>query len=112
MPALLALPALALVMLGAHFYRAASWSVALACLAMVLLLARRRPWVPRAMQAAMLLGSLQWLWSAFWLVQQRMTLGQPWQRMAVILLAVALGTAASALVFRHTRVRQWFAPGP
>jgi len=109
MPALLALPALALVVLGAHFYRAASWPVALACLALVLLLARRRPWVPRLIQAAMLVGTLQWLWTAFWLVQQRQTLGQPWQRMAFILLVVALVTATCALVFRNASVRQWFA---
>ena len=109
MPALLALPALALVVLGAHFYRAASWPLMLACLALLLLLAWRRPWVPRLMQAAMLLGAVEWLWSAFWLVQQRMALGQPWVRMAIILLAVALCTATSALVFRHPHLRRWFA---
>lgn len=109
MPALLALPALALVMLGAHFYRAASWPSVLACLALLSVLLWRRPWVPRLMLVAMLLGSLQWLWSAFWLVQQRQALGQPWQRLAFILLAVALATVASTLVFRNARVRQWYA---
>lgn len=107
----LALPALALLVLGAHFYRAAQWPLVLACLALVLLLAWRRPWVPRVMQLALLLGTMEWLWSALWLVQQRLALGQPWRRLAFILLVVALATAASALVFRRTRVRQWFAPG-
>ena len=81
----------------------------LACLALLLLLAWRRPWVPRLMQVAMMLGTAEWLWSAFWLVQQRMALGQPWIRMAIILLVVALCTAASALVFRHAGVRRRFA---
>jgi hypothetical protein len=97
------------VLLGAHFYRAAAWPLVLACLVLLSLLAWRRPWVPRLMQAAMLLGALQWLWTAFWLVQQRLSLNSPWQRMAFILLAVALGTAAGALVFRHAKVRRWFA---
>ena len=81
----------------------------LACLALLLLLAWRRPWVPRLMQVAMMLGTAEWLWSAFWLVQQRMALGQPWIRMAIILLVVALFTAASALVFWHAGVRRRFA---
>jgi len=40
------------------------------------------------------------------LAQQRLALGQPWQRMALILLAVAVFTAASALVLNQRRVRQ------
>ena len=39
------------------------------------------------------------------LVQQRLALGQPWQRMALILCAVAAFTAASALVFRSAALR-------
>ena len=69
----------------------------------------------RTLQLGLLLGTAEWLWSAFSLVQQRLALGQPWKRLALILLAVALGTAASALVFRHPSLRRRFgsrrAPG-
>lgn len=102
----LALPALALALLGAHFYRAAAWPlVALAAVLLVLLLAWPRRWVARTVQAALALGALEWLWTAFGLVQARLALGQPWQRMAIILVGVALFTAATALVFRNRRLR-------
>ena len=108
MTALLAFPALAFVLLGAHFYRASAWLGLVACVLLLLLLAWRRPWVPRMLQLGLLLGAVEWLWSGAWLVQQRLALGQPWKRLALILLVVALCTAASALVFRHEGLRRRF----
>ncbi|MDP1646729.1 MAG: hypothetical protein Q8M01_00795 [Rubrivivax sp.] len=109
MPALLLLPALALSLLGAHFYRASAWPLVLACGVLVVLLARPRLWVARLVQTALVLGSAEWLWTALLLVQQRLALGQPWLRMALILGAVAAFTAASALVFRSAALRARFA---
>lgn len=110
MPALLlTLPTLSLTVLGAHFYRADELLLlALCALLLVLMLAWRRVWVVRLLQLGLMLGAAEWLWTIFLLVQQRLALGQPWQRMALILLAVALVTALSALVFRHPRLRQRF----
>ena len=105
MRALLLLPALALSLLGAHFYRASAWPLVLACGVVVVLLAWPRRWVARLVQVALLLGAAEWLWTAYLLVQQRLALGQPWQRMALILCAVAAFTAASALVFRSAALR-------
>lgn len=110
MHALLILPTLALALLGAHFYRAGTWPAVGVCVALViLLLLWRRPWVPRLLQAGLALGTLEWLWTTVLLAQQRLALGQPWQRMAMILLAVAVFTAASALVLNQRRVRQRYA---
>lgn len=107
---LMFLPAVSLAVLGAHFYRSGSLPlVALCVLLLVLMLVLRRIWVLRLLQMGLLLGAAEWLWTTFMLVQQRLALGQPWQRLAVILLAVALVTALSALVFRHPRLRQRFA---
>jgi hypothetical protein len=107
MQALLILPTLALSVLGAHFYRAGTWPAMLACMALVAAMwLWRRPWVPRLLQAGLALGTAEWLWTAFWLAQQRLALGQPWRRMALILLAVAAFTAASALVLSQRRVRE------
>jgi len=106
MNALLLLPALALSLLGAHFYRAAAWPLLGLCVLLVLLLAWPRAWVARLVQVALVLGALEWLWTAFWLVQQRLALGQPWLRLALILGAVAVFTAASALVFRSVALRR------
>jgi hypothetical protein len=102
---LLLLPALALTLLGAHFYRASAWALVLACGVLLLLLAWPRAWVARLVQAALVLGAGEWLWTAFLLVQQRLALGQPWLRMSIILGAVAVFTAAVALVFRNAALR-------
>jgi len=108
-PSSLLAPALALVTLAAHFYRAAAWMALLACLVLALLLMLRRPWVPTLLQACLLIGAVQWLWTASMLVQQRMAMSQPWLRLALILGVVALLTAASALVFRRPPVRAFYA---
>jgi hypothetical protein len=109
---LLTLPTLSLALLGAHFYRAGLWPVVALCgLLLVLLWTQRRSWTATLLQWGLLLGAAEWLWTLFVLVQQRMALGQAWQRLALILLAVIVFTAISALVFRHPRLRQRFAPG-
>ena len=105
MTALVLLPALALGLLGAHFYRAAAWPLAGLCVVLVVLLAWPRAWVARLVQGALVLGALEWLWTAWWLVQQRLALGQPWLRLAFILGVVAVFTVASALVFRSAALR-------
>lgn len=107
---LLMLPTLCLAVLGAHFYRSGSVVLVAVCvLLLVLMLALRRAWVMRLLQLGLLLGATEWLWTTFVLVQQRLALGQPWQRLTLILLGVALATALSALVFRHPRLQQRFA---
>mgnify|MGYP003380468052 CR=1 FL=1 len=109
---LLAAPALACVVLAAHFYRAAAWPLVVACVALVALLAWPRPWVAWLTQAALLAGAVEWGWTAFQLVQQRIAIGRPWGRLVLILGLVALLTAAAALVFRHPRLRARFGWGP
>ena len=108
---LLLAPGLALALLGAHFYRAGQWPLVLACAVLVALLAWPRAWAARLVQVALAAGAVEWLWTALALVQQRQALGQPWQRLALILGAVALLTLAAALVFRHPRLRRRFARG-
>lgn len=110
-PLLLLLPALSLLLLGAHFWRAADWWGVVAAVVLLALMLLRRAWVPRVLQVALVLGSLEWLWSALWLVQQRMALGQPWLRMSVILCAVALVCTVSAVLLQHGRVRRWYGAG-
>jgi len=106
--ALLIVPTSALVVLGAHFYRAGLWPLVLACLALIALLAWPRAWVARLVQAALLAGAVEWVWIAYGNVQRRIAIGQPWTRLALILGAVALFTAASALVFRDDRIKARF----
>jgi hypothetical protein len=102
-------PAVSLALLGAHFYRAGAWPMVLGCVVLLVLLAWPRAWVARLVQVCLLAGALEWLWTAFALVQARIALGQPWTRLLLILGVVALITAASALVFRHRRLRERYA---
>ncbi len=102
-------PALAYALLAAHFYRAGNGPLAVLSVALLALLALRRPWVPKLMQLALLAAAAEWLWTAALLAQQRLALGQPWLRMALILGAVALLTLAAAAVFRHAGVRARYA---
>ncbi len=107
--ALLIAPGSALALLGAHFYRAGLWPLALACLVLIALLAWPRAWVARLVQACLVAGSIEWAWTAYTFVQQRIAFGQPWTRLALILGTIAVLTAAAALVFRHERLRARFA---
>jgi hypothetical protein len=106
---LLIAPGLAFALLAAHFYRAGSWPLMWACVVLGALLAWPRAWVARLLQTALLAGAIEWVWTAFGHVRQRMALGLPWQRLALILVLVALFTAAAGLVFRHRWLRARFA---
>jgi len=113
MPALLLAPAaIASLLLAAHFYRAgALWGVVLAA-AVVALPLVRKPWAARAAQVGLALGAVEWMRTLAMFAAVRISLGQPFLRMALILAAVALVTALAALAFesRTLRVRYGLAP--
>ena len=102
---LYAAPFLSFLLLGAHFFREGSLLLTAACAALAIAVAWRRPGVQRLLQAALVLGTLEWAWTAFVLVQQRMAEGRPWGRMAIILGIVAAVTAASIAAIEATRRR-------
>jgi len=104
----LAAPVIAFLLLAAHFFRADNpAALAISILAIALIFVRRR-WAARAMQALLVLGSLEWLRSAATLVHARSEMGQPFLRLAAILGAVFLLTALSALVFETVRLKSRF----
>jgi len=104
--ALLVLPSLAATLLAAHFYRAGQLALAVFAVGALVLLAVPRPWAARVLQVALLAGALEWLRTLALFASARMAAGQPYLRLALILLAVAAFTAASAAVFQHSRVRR------
>lgn len=103
---LFAAPILSLLVLAAHFLREGALVPVAACIALMLLLAWRRAWVPRVVQAALALGTIEWLRTAVVLVQERTAEGRPWMRLAAILAVVAIITGASA--FALERLRAWY----
>jgi asparagine N-glycosylation enzyme membrane subunit Stt3 len=101
----LLLPMLACLLLAAHFYRAGWLPLAVVSVLLPLLLAVPRAWAARAMQLALAIGAIEWLRTLAEFTAVRISMGQPYGRLVAILLAVALFTAASALVFRSARLR-------
>lgn len=98
-------PAISALLLAAHFLRAGQAAGVAASLALLAVLAIPRRWAARAAQAALLLGAAQWVRTLGLLVASRREAHAPYGRLAVILAMVALGTAASALVFESRRMR-------
>lgn len=101
---------LSLIVLGAHFMRAGSGIMVLIVLLLLGLLFVRRLWAARVVQAALLLGAVEWARTLVRLVAWRSQDGQPVLRLIVILGSVALFTGLSTLMFRAARLRRWFEP--
>jgi hypothetical protein len=104
-------PALSALILAAHFLRAGQWAGVGASLALLVVLAIPRPWAARVAQAALVLGAAEWLRTLIQLVGERRAEHAPYVRLAVILGAVAVLTAVSALVFESRRLRARYRTG-
>ncbi len=91
---------LSALLLAAHFYRSRSLALVAISLAVPLLLLAKERWSARAVQASLVLGALEWVRTLAFFAGQRMEVGRPWGRLAVILGVVALLTALSALAVR------------
>ncbi len=96
---------LSFLLLGAHFYRGAEFVLVAVSLLLPLLLLLRKSWVPGVIQAALVLGAAEWVYTLWRIAQVRMQIGIPWERMAWILGGVAAFTALSALVFLGRSLR-------
>ena len=92
---------LSFIVLAAHVMRQGipwlPWLVLLA----PLLLATRQGWAARFLQVVLVLGALEWVRTTVTLARLRIAADEPWTRMAVILVVVAVVTGASALVLQH-----------
>ena len=97
---------LSLVVLGAHFMRYGNTLAVFAVLLLIALLFVRLPWVTRVLQAALVLGVLEWVHTIYELVQMRAAQGEPFTRMVVILGIVAVVTACSALLFQTPTLKK------
>jgi hypothetical protein len=115
--ALLAVPALALLLLAAHFFHARAGFVAAICILLITLLFVPRAWAGRLLQVVLALGAIEWILTAYTLAQVRLQHGDPYVRLVVILGGVALLTAVAATLFQHPSMRARFnfggrRPGP
>jgi hypothetical protein len=99
---------LSLVVLGAHFMRAGSVVMIAVVVLLLGLLGVRRRWAARTVQAALLLGAIEWARTLARLAASRAQEGQPVVRLVLILGSVAIVTGLSTLVFRSARLRSWY----
>lgn len=97
---------LSLLVLGAHFLRYGNSPGVVVSLALIGLLFLRKPWVARVVQAALLLGAIEWALTLYRLAEMRAAMGEPATRMAVILGVVMAVTAASALLFEARTMKE------
>ncbi len=102
---------LSLAVLGAHFLRDGNTPFVAACLILIGMLPVRHVVVARLVQVALVLGTLEWLWTLYRLVEMRIALEQPYMRMTVILAVVAAITFSSALLFQTRTLRQTYRAG-
>ncbi len=93
-------------LLAAHFSRAGVFPFVLISLAIPFLLLIRKAWIARIIQILLILGGIEWIRSMLGYIQIRKTIGEDWTRLAIILVAVALLTASSGLVFRGNSLRK------
>jgi hypothetical protein len=102
---------LSLLLLAAHFLRAGVVVFVLLVLAVLGLLAVRRPWAARVVQVVLVLGALDWVRLLIDLTRERLAMGQPVVRLVIILGSVVLLTLGSALAFRTERMRKAYGLG-
>lgn len=93
-------------LLAAHFSRADMFPLVLVSLAIPLLLFLPKAWVARTIQILLLAGAAEWIRAMFGYIAIRREIGEDWTRLAIILMAVALLTACSGLVFRGKSLRK------
>jgi hypothetical protein len=93
-------------LLAAHFSRADMLPGVVVSLITPFLLLIRKAWVARGVQILLLLGAAEWIRSMFGYIAVRKEIGEDWGRLAIILIAVALLTACSGLVFRGKSLKK------
>ena len=101
-------PALAFLVLAAHFFRAGNLVPFVVSLLFLPLLFVPRRWAAWVVQTALALAVVEWVRTAARIAGLRRSAGLPYTRFAIILGAVTLATAACLLVFRSARVRRFF----
>jgi hypothetical protein len=80
-------------------------------LAVIGLLGVRRAWAAHTVQAALVVGVIEWIRTLLALAAERAKVGEPGERMVLILGSVALVTGLSTLVFGTSRMRRRYGLG-
>ena len=102
---------LCLLVLGAHLFRARLFLFVLPCILALPFVFIPRRWTIWPVQALLLFGCLEWVATLITGVQERIHLGRPWLRMALIIGGVAALTVACFLFPFFGRMRAYYRRG-
>jgi len=111
-PLALTLSTLSMLVLAAHFLRRGDLLTCLTTLVVLgLLLFKRRRWVLRANQVALVLAAVLWSFTTNGLVRQRLAEGGPAGRLVVIMGSVIVVNVVAAMLLGNRKVVERY-PGP
>ncbi len=94
---------LSALLLGAHFRWHGMDVLSILAALFPALLFIKKAWAARTVQILLFLGGLEWVRTTIEIASRRIDQGEPWVRMAIILGAVAVFTAVSALPFSRNK---------
>jgi hypothetical protein len=97
---------LASLLLAAHFFRNAHMPFVALCLLTPLLLLIKKRSILILLQSLAYLGVLVWIRTTYVLVRQRIGMAEPWGRMVVILLGVAIFTFLAGYLLNSDLLKQ------
>ncbi|BBB33642.1 4Fe-4S ferredoxin [Thermotomaculum hydrothermale] len=97
---------LSMVILAAHFSRHNIPNLTLFTLFFPLILFSKREWVKKVTLVFLILGFFEWIRTTYILTMVRIQIHQPFIRMIIILVTVAILTLISGLVFKTERLKK------
>jgi thiol:disulfide interchange protein len=97
---------LSLAILGAHFMRYGNSLGMLGTAVLMVLLFVRQWWAARLVQAALVLGAGEWVYTLYSMNQVRMAFAEPTARLNVILGTVIAVTLLSAVLFQTRELKK------
>ena len=107
MNVLCTLPAvMSALILGAHFLRSDWIVIAAICTLAPLLLLTGKTWAIRIVQLLLTVGVFIWIDAGLSIYKERLALGMPWLRMALIIGAVGLASLGSAVLLERQLSRE------
>jgi len=100
-----------LLILAAHFLRSAQFVATAICVMLTFIVFAYKPYAARLAQIALLIGTLEWIATAFALSAERSAIGAPALRMQIILVSVGAVCFLSIFVFYTRTLRERFGLG-
>lgn len=96
---------IAVLLLAAHFLRQSEFILLVLCVLTPLLFLVRKRWSLFALQMLMYLGAIIWTSTTVQIVQERLSSGEPWVRLIIILGAVILFTVGAGLLLNSSVIK-------